>query len=271
MPELPEVETTRRGIAPHLVGRRVSGSTIRETRLRWPIPTASIDALVGRTITEVDRRAKYLLVRTEAGTLMLHLGMSGSLRVVPSATPATAHDHLDLHLDDGACLRLRDPRRFGSVHWLTGADAQHPLLAGLGPEPLSDGFDGDYLYQRSRGRRRAVKEFIMDGRIVAGIGNIYATEALHRAGIHPSRPAGRIGRQRYRRLARTVRSVLEAAIRHGGTTLRDFTTATGAPGYFRIELVAYGRSGEPCSYCGRALRAAKTGQRATVYCPRCQR
>ncbi len=271
MPELPEVETTRRGIAPHLVGRRVTGSTIRQAQLRWPVPVAAIDGLTGHAITGVDRRAKYLLVRTAAGTLMLHLGMSGSLRVVPGATPATAHDHLDLHLDDGVCLRLHDPRRFGSVHWLTGADADHPLLAGLGPEPLTDDFGGDHLYQRSRGRRRAVKEFIMDGRIVAGIGNIYATEALHRAGIHPSRAAGRIGRQRYRRLAQAVHSVLEAAISHGGTTLRDFTTATGAPGYFRVELAAYGRSGQPCGYCGRALRGATTGQRATVYCPRCQR
>lgn len=271
MPELPEVETTRRGVAPHLVGRRIRGSTIRQAQLRWPVPCAALAGLAGRGITDVERRAKYLLVRTDVGTLMLHLGMSGSLRVVPDTTPAATHDHLDIHLDDGACLRLRDPRRFGSVHWFTGADEDHPLLAGLGPEPLGDAFDSDYLYERARGRRRAVKEFIMDARIVAGIGNIYATEALHRAGIHPDRAAGRISRKRYRRLVEAARTVLEAAINHGGTTLRDFTTATGAPGYFRIELAAYGRSGEPCRYCGRALRAATTGQRATVYCPRCQR
>ncbi len=271
MPELPEVETTRRGIAPHLVGRRIAAATVRRQRLRWPVPIAALERLSGHTITGVDRRAKYLLVRTDIGTLMLHLGMSGSLRVVPDATPVAAHDHLDIHLDDGACLRLRDPRRFGSVHFYAGTDDGHPLLAGLGPEPLGERFHGDYLYERARRRRRAVKEFIMDSGIVAGIGNIYATEALHRAGIHPRRAAGRIGRERYRHLARAVRDVLEAAISHGGTTLRDFTTANGAPGYFRIELAAYGRAGEPCGYCGRALRAARTGQRATVYCPRCQR
>lgn len=271
MPELPEVETTRRGIAPHLESRRITGVVVRQRQLRWPIPVAQLARLEGATIERIDRRAKYLLVRTDAGTLMLHLGMSGSLRIVDETSPTTTHDHFDLRLDDGNCLRLRDPRRFGSIHWLAEGGNDHPLLAGLGPEPLDETFDGDYLYEQSRGRRRAVKEFLMDGRVVAGVGNIYATEALHRAGVHPSRAAGRIARRRYRRLATTLREVLEAAIAYGGTTLRDFTSATGAPGYFRIELGAYGRSGQPCGYCGRRLRGGRTGQRATVYCPSCQR
>lgn len=271
MPELPEVETTRRGIAGHLEGRRIVGAVVREPRLRWPVPVRDLQRLAGRRIGEVARRAKYLLLRTPDGTLMLHLGMSGSLRVLPEHTPPTAHDHLDLLLEGGACLRLRDPRRFGSVHWIAGPEAEHPLLAGLGPEPLDPSFDGDYLYARSRGRRRGVKEFIMDGRIVVGVGNIYAAEALHAAGIHPRRAAGRVGRARYARLAQAVREVLHRAIAQGGTTLRDFTDPGGAPGYFRIELAVYGRGGEPCRLCGKPLRATRTGQRATVYCPGCQR
>jgi len=189
LPELPEVETTRRGIAPHIVGRRIVDTTVRHSELRWPVPTAALQRLAGSAIDRVDRRAKYLLLRIDDGSLMLHLGMSGSLRVVSETTPVRRHDHLDIRLDHGRVLRLRDPRRFGSVHWIAGAGDDHPLLAGLGPEPLSTDFDGDYLYERARGRRRAVKELLMDGRIVAGVGNIYATEALHRAGIHPQRAA----------------------------------------------------------------------------------
>lgn len=270
MPELPEVETTRRGIEPHLVGRTIAGATVREPRLRWPVPVAAVRKLTGARITAVERRAKYLLVRTGRGTLMLHLGMSGSLRVVPADTPAAAHDHFDLALDDGHCLRLRDPRRFGSVHVLPAGTDRHALLDGLGPEPFDPEFDGDHLYERARGRRRAVKDFLMDGRIVAGVGNIYAAEALFAAGIHPGRAAGRIARARYARLARELRRVLGRAIERGGTTLRDFTNADGDPGYFRISLAVYGREGQPCRRCGATLRALDRGQRATVYCPRCQ-
>lgn len=270
MPELPEVETTRRGIEPHLQGRSIAGTVVREARLRWPVPTAALAALEGAVIESIERRAKYLLLGTAAGTLMLHLGMSGSLRVVAAATPAQAHDHFDLLLDDGSCLRLRDPRRFGSIHLLTDDPERHPLLAPLGPEPLDPAFEGDYLYRLARGRRRAVKEFIMDSRVVVGVGNIYGAEALFAAGIHPRRPAGRIGRARYAALATAIRRILTEAIEQGGTTLRDFTNAEGEPGYFRIALAVYGRAGEPCRRCGRPLRTARIGQRATVYCPRCQ-
>lgn len=271
MPELPEVETTRRGIEPHLRGRALTDVVVRQPRLRWPVPVEALQDLIGVHIERVERRAKYLLLRSGRGSIMLHLGMSGSLRIVSADTPAEIHDHLDLVLDDGHCLRLRDPRRFGSVHCLAPGTDTHPLLAGLGPEPLDPGFDGDYLYTKSRGRRRAVKEFIMDGRVVAGVGNIYANEALFEAGIHPTRPAGRISRTRYRGLADAIGRVLHEAIEQGGTTLRDFTNAEGAPGYFRIALAAYGRAGEPCPHCATPLRALRQGQRATVYCPRCQR
>jgi len=270
VPELPEVETTRRGIEPLVLGRTVRGVRVREPRLRWPVPVEALDALEGRTVTGVERRGKYLLLGTDAGTLMLHLGMSGSLRVVPADTPPQPHDHFDLLLADGRCLRLRDPRRFGSVHWIPGAPGDHVLLASLGPEPLDAAFDGAYLHRRSRGRRRAVKDFIMDSRVVAGVGNIYAAEALHAAGIHPHRPAGRIARTRYQGLSEAIRDVLTRAIERGGTTLRDFTNVEGAPGYFRISLAVYGRDGKPCPRCGATLRSARIGQRATVYCPRCQ-
>ncbi len=272
MPELPEVETTRRGIAPLVQGRELTGAVVRQAQLRWPVPVAALQGLAGQGIERVDRRAKYLLLRTPAGTVLLHLGMSGSLRVLDADTPPSPHDHVDLLLAGNQCLRLRDPRRFGCVLWLgTVPDDTHPLLAELGPEPLDTAFDGDYLYRRARGRRRAVKEFLMDGRIVVGVGNIYASEALFEAGIHPRRAAGRISRARYQRLAEAIQRVLQDAIAQGGTTLRDFAGAEGAPGYFRIALAAYGRGGEPCPRCQTPLRAIRQGQRATVYCPRCQR
>lgn len=270
MPELPEVETTRRGIAPHIEGRRILGVTVREPRLRWPVPIAALDALAGTTVTAVDRRAKYLLLRTARGTLIMHLGMSGSLRIVAPDTPAAVHDHVDIRFGGNTCLRLRDPRRFGSVHWFDADGPLPALLEGLGPEPLDPAFDGDHLYECSRGRRRSVKDFIMDGRIVVGVGNIYAAEALFAAGIHPVRAAGRVGRVRYRALAQAIKRILGEAIEHGGTTLRDFTSASGAPGYFRISLAVYGRGGAPCRRCGTTLRTRRLGQRATVYCPRCQ-
>jgi formamidopyrimidine-DNA glycosylase len=269
MPELPEVETTRRGIAPHVTGTRLCGWIIRDGRLRWPVALPA--ALRGQLITDVTRRGKYLILETAIGGVVLHLGMSGSLRVVASAATAGKHDHLDLCFDSGACLRLTDPRRFGSIHFAPVPWRSHWLLAALGPEPVTAEFDGDHLFQRSRGRRASVKSFLMDSRVVAGVGNIYANEALFRAGIRPGIAAGRIGRARYTRLAENIRLTLTAAIDLGGTTLRDFVDSDGRPGHFRQTLYVYGREGKPCRICGVALEGARQGQRATVYCRNCQR
>lgn len=275
MPELPEVETTRRGLAPHVEGRRVLRVVLRRPDLRWPIPPEVSGLLPGERIEAVRRRAKYLLLDTAAGSALLHLGMSGSLRVLPADTPVREHDHVDLvlaHARTGPAqvLRFNDPRRFGCLLWQPPGEV-HPLLRGLGPEPLADAFDGDYLFARSRGRRAPVKAFLMDQRIVVGVGNIYAAEALHAAGISPLRAAGRVSRERYRVLADAVRRILDHAIRRGGTTLRDFLAPDGAPGYFEQELSAYGRGGAPCPRCGRPLRQAAIGQRTTVWCGACQR
>lgn len=270
MPELPEVETTRRGIAPYLVGHRIESLKIRQSRLRWPIPAALRRKLPGQYIEGVDRRAKYLLVHTEPGSVLLHLGMSGSLRVLPGATPASAHDHVDWQLDSGHILRFTDPRRFGSQLWQP-AGTVHPLLAALGPEPLSAAFDGVHLWNLSRGRKAPVKAFLMDQKTVVGVGNIYAAEALFAAGIRPGRAAGSIPQPRYERLAAEVKRILAHAIRRGGTTLRDFLRPDGEPGYFEQELFVYGRKGEPCKVCGGVIRAVRLGQRSTFYCPHCQR
>ncbi len=270
MPELPEVETTRRGIAPHLEGHRIERVTLRRRDLRWPIPAAIERQLPGQCIEVVTRRAKYLLLDTAAGSALLHLGMSGSLRVLDAAMPAGKHDHYDLALDDDRVLRFTDPRRFGCLLWQAAGEI-HPLLAGLGPEPLSAEFDGDHLWHLSRGRRAAVKTFLMDQAVVVGVGNIYASEALFVAGIHPARAAGRVSRERYRRLAAAVQDILAHAIERGGTTLRDFIRPDGAPGYFEQELMVYGRAGQPCRRCGTPIRARVLGQRNTFFCPRCQR
>jgi formamidopyrimidine-DNA glycosylase len=269
MPELPEVETTRRGIEPHVVGRRVRAVLVRERRLRWPVPAALARELPGQALHAVGRRAKYLLLAADTGTVILHLGMSGSLRVLPATTTPEKFDHVDVVLDSGACLRLRDPRRFGALLWTSDPGA-HALLAHLGPEPLEPGFDGDYLYDASRGRRRAIKDFLMDSRIVAGIGNIYASEALFAAGIHPRRAAGRLSRARYERLAHAVRATLEQAVCAGGTTLRDFRRSDGNPGYFQQALRVYGRAGAACPTCGATVRSFVLGGRSTFYCARCQ-
>lgn len=271
MPELPEVETTRRGIAPWLLGRRISRVEVREWRLRWPISRQVLTRLPGRRVRDIGRRAKYLLLETDAGTLILHLGMSGRLQLVPPDRSPGPHDHLDLVVEGDICLRLTDPRRFGAALWCRGDVHRHRLLRGLGPEPLEPGFDGDYLYRHSRKRRVAVKNFIMNAHVVAGVGNIYACEALHLAGVHPSRSAGRIARARYHRLAECIRCVLEEAIAAGGTTLRDFAAADGSPGYFGQRLRVYGRAGEHCDRCRAPLRQLRIGQRATWYCPGCQR
>ncbi|WP_290649338.1 bifunctional DNA-formamidopyrimidine glycosylase/DNA-(apurinic or apyrimidinic site) lyase [Aquisalimonas sp.] len=271
MPELPEVETTRRGVAAQVTGETVTDVVVRDRRLRWPIPEDLQARLGGRVIRTVDRRAKYLLFRIDPHTMILHLGMSGSLRVVPAGAVPEPHAHVDLGLSSGRVLRYVDPRRFGSLHVSAGDGGDHPLLARLGPEPLSAAFSGAWLYQRSRGRRQAVKAFMMDAATVVGIGNIYAAEALFRAGIHPANAAGRVGRARYVRLARAVQDVLSEAIAAGGTTLRDFVDSGGRPGYFRLALSVYGRAGQPCRACGEALRLMQLGQRSTVFCPACQR
>ncbi|MFP3873684.1 MAG: bifunctional DNA-formamidopyrimidine glycosylase/DNA-(apurinic or apyrimidinic site) lyase [Thiohalophilus sp.] len=271
MPELPEVETTRKGIAPHLQGRAVREVVVRQRQLRWPIPRNLNALLQGQVIEQIDRRGKYLLLRMNKGTLIIHLGMSGSLRILPGRTPAQKHDHVDIVLDNEQCLRLRDPRRFGAVLWTRENPSRHKLLAALGPEPLSEQFDADYLWQKSRGRRLTIKAFIMDSKVVTGVGNIYANEALYLAGIHPGRAAGRIARARYAGLVNAIKQVLEAAIRQGGTTLRDFTASDGKPGYFRQQLHVYEREQEPCHQCGKPLRQVVISQRASYYCRHCQR
>jgi formamidopyrimidine-DNA glycosylase len=272
MPELPEVETTRRGVAPWIEGARVASVTLRQPMLRWPVPQQMVHELPGRRVLAAERRAKYLLFRTEGDqTLMMHLGMSGALRVLRTATSPGPHDHLDITLETGTALRLSDPRRFGSVDWVAGDPLQHPLLRDLGPEPLEAAFTPEYLAAACRGRKIAIKQLIMNGRVVVGVGNIYASEALFRAGIHPARAAGRISPERLGLLVDAIREVLAAAIRQGGTTLRDFAWGEGQHGYFRPELAAYARAGEACIRCDGTIRAVVQGQRSTFYCPGCQR
>jgi formamidopyrimidine-DNA glycosylase len=271
MPELPEVETARRGIEPHLLHSMVARVVVRERRLRWPVPSAIAREMPGNPVSAIDRRGKYLLLRTGAGTAILHLGMSGSLRVLDATVPSGKHDHVDIVFDNGHCLRLRDPRRFGALLWTRADPLKHRLLRALGPEPLTDEFDAAYLYRAARGRRAPVKALIMDSHVVVGVGNIYANEALFQAGIHPLRAAGRISEPRIAALVAAIKAVLARAIAKGGTTLRDFTRDDGSPGYFRIELKAYGREGEPCFNCGRPLRGIVIAQRATCYCTHCQR
>lgn len=270
MPELPEVETTRRGLAPHLLQRRVVTAVLRRPDLRWPIAEEISSVLPGQRIDAVSRRAKYLLLETAAGSAVVHLGMSGSLRVLQAQTPVREHDHVDLLLDDDRVLRFNDPRRFGSLLWQP-VGTVHPLLRGLGPEPLEPAFDGNHLFARSRGRKAPVKTFLMDQAVVVGVGNIYATEALFAARISPLKEAGKVSRAAYARLTEAVKDILTYAIGRGGTTLRDFISPDGAPGYFAQELFVYGRGGEACLRCGAGLKQAAIGQRTTVWCPRCQR
>jgi formamidopyrimidine-DNA glycosylase len=270
MPELPEVETTRRGVEPHVQGRQIREVIVRNRQLRWPVPRGLTAKLRGQPITQIRRRGKYLVLDTPVGSLILHLGMSGSLRVSRGDEPPGPYDHVDIHCDGGIRLRLRDPRRFGSVHWTRRDPLQHALLRSLGPEPMEQSLAG-HLYTTSRGRRVAVKQFLMNSHVVAGIGNIYASEILYRAGIHPQRAAGRIARDRYEQLARACREVMREAIRQGGTTLRDFVSGEGRPGYFSQALRVYGRGGESCQQCGGTIRQIVQGQRSTFYCPGCQR
>ena len=271
MPELPEVETTRRGIAPRLTGQRITTVRVREPRLRWPVSPDLAAALPLAPVDAVERRAKYLLIRTAAGTAMLHLGMSGSLRFVDPDQPLRPHDHVELLLADGGALRFNDPRRFGSLLWIAGDPLVHPLLVGLGPEPLGPAFTAAWLRERTRSRRAAIKTVIMDGHVVVGVGNIYASESLFRAGIRPGRAAGRVTLPQLNRLVDAIRAVLDAAIQAGGTTLRDFYNGEGKPGYFGREIQVYGRADQPCLACGTRVRQRRIGQRSTFWCPQCQR
>ena len=270
MPELPEVETTRRGIAPHVQGRVVARAVLRRPDLRWPIPSEIRRRFVGARILGTERRAKYLLLHSDPGAAIIHLGMSGSLRVLDAEAPVRAHDHVDLVFDNGRLLRFNDPRRFGCLLW-QAAGSTHPLLRELGPEPLGDAFDGDYLFARSRGRSAAIKALLMDQRIVVGVGNIYVAEALFAAGVRPTRAAGKVTRREYADIAAAIRRILAHAIERGGTTLRDFLKPDGEPGYFEQELFVYGREGEACKHCGTLITVRRDAQRSSFYCRVCQR
>lgn len=270
MPELPEVETTRLGLVERIVGRRVRRVVVREPRLRWPVPRDLASRLTGSVVRSISRRGKYLLFDCGQGHLVVHLGMSGRLTVVEATRPLRAHDHVDVAFEGGGTMRFNDPRRFGAFLWVRDP-GKHPLLAVHGVEPLEGAFTGAHLHQLSRGRRTPVKQFVMDARVVTGVGNIYANEALHAAGIHPARAAGRISRARFDRLAQEIRAVLRRALAKGGSTLRDFVASDGRPGYFQLEYAVYGRAGEPCRACGAPIRVTRQGGRSTFFCPRCQR
>ncbi|AEJ02391.1 Formamidopyrimidine-DNA glycosylase [Nitrosomonas sp. Is79A3] len=275
MPELPEVETTRRGIAPHLLGQSIANVIIRNPRLRWPIPGNLSKLLAGLTIQAVTRRAKYLLLDCGAGTLIFHLGMSGSLRILPysvmqSIEPPLKHDHFDLILSDQTVLRLRDPRRFGAVLWHTGDILQHPLLMNLGPEPLTADFNAQQLFEKTRECRASIKQILMNSHVVVGIGNIYANEALFLAGINPKIAAGRIGMTRYEKLVQAVKQILQLAIEAGGSSLRDFVNSDGNPGYFQQQYWVYGRGRECCKKCDHEIKQIRQSQRSSFYCSRCQ-
>jgi len=272
MPELPEVETTRRGIEPYVVGSTVEAINVRQARLRNVVPIRSLKrALLGTSIQSVIRRGKYLLLSSVNGHLLIHLGMSGSLRILPKGTPAQKHDHVDIVFDNHYLLRFTDPRKFGVVDWVTGNPDEHSLLTHLGPEPLTGSFSGQLLFERSRKRSVAVKQFIMDSHIVVGVGNIYANEALFKAGINPLRQAGRISLKRYEKLSQAIKDTLIEAIKVGGTTLRDFTNSDGQPGYFKQSLLVYGRAGQSCRKCRYRLSEVRLSGRSSVYCPRCQK
>ena len=269
MPELPEVETTKRGISARISGQQVTGVIMRRANLRWPMPELT-KLLPGHSMQWVERRAKYIVIHcSNPGALIIHLGMSGSLRIVPVDSLAQKHDHVDIQYGEHS-LRLRDPRRFGAVLWTDQAPYEHPLLAPLGPEPLSEAFNADYLWERIRTRQVAIKNLIMDGKIVVGVGNIYATEALYQAGIHPNRAGQRIAKKRLSGLVAAIKTILAAAIERGGTTLRDFQQEDGKPGYFKQQLQIYGRAGEPCMQCQQPIHSMRIGQRNSAYCAQCQ-
>ena len=270
MPELPEVETTVRGIAPHLTGQTILEVVLRTAKLRWALDHELCHLLPGQKIISIERRAKYILLRCDRGTLIVHLGMTGILRVIPAGTTEQKHDHVDLIFSNGQALRFTDPRKFGIFTYTEKSADAHKCLANLGPEPLIGSFSGAYLYQLSRGKKQALKPFIMDQKTVVGVGNIYASEALFRAGIHPARQAGRIGLKRYDKLAEAIKTILNEAIAAGGTTISDFRQSDGRPGYFDQELQVYGRGGMKCVKCGQLIKSFRLGQRSTFYCAHCQ-
>lgn len=270
MPELPEVETTRKGIAPYVVGEVVKDIIIRERQLRWPIPATLKRSLKNQLIRKLRRRAKYLLFYTDKGCMILHLGMSGSLKILDNNIPHEKHDHVDIIFESGHILRYHDPRKFGSILWTKGEPLEHKLISHLGSEPLNDEFNAEYLFSHSRKRTKAIKTYIMDSHIVVGVGNIYASEALFRAGIKPTKKAGSVSKARYEKLVTEIKNVLAEAIKKGGTTLRDFFNSDGKPGYFSQELQVYNREGEPCKKCKRQIKMIRLGQRSTFYCSHCQ-
>lgn len=269
MPELPEVETTKRGIEPHLLHRTIKAVKVRHRGLRWPIPANLEKQVTGQRVNSISRRGKYILLGLKTGTVIIHLGMSGSMRCVKCSEPVEKHDHVDFVLGQ-FCLRFRDPRRFGAILFTSDDPLQHKLLKHLGPEPLEKAFNGEYLFERSRKRKVSIKQFIMDSKVVVGVGNIYASESLFYAGINPNREAGKISKPRYQQLAAAIKKVLRAAIKQGGTTLQDFTNSDGNPGYFKQKLAVYGREGEPCTQCGKPIKHLVQGQRASYYCSHCQ-
>ncbi|WP_440054966.1 bifunctional DNA-formamidopyrimidine glycosylase/DNA-(apurinic or apyrimidinic site) lyase [Pseudoalteromonas sp. T1lg65] len=269
MPELPEVEVSRLGIEPHILNQTVTEVRVHNAQLRWPVPS-EVQQLTGQQVDAVKRRAKYLLIETTVGTAILHLGMSGNLRVVEASTELKKHDHVEIQFATGKVLRLNDPRRFGAFLWQQPGES-HTLFAKLGPEPLTDAFTAEHLFELSRGKKVPIKQFIMDNHIVVGVGNIYANESLFKAGIHPKREAGKVSLKRYQSLTPIIKDTLAAAIVQGGTTLKDFAQTDGKPGYFAQQLLVYGRKGELCVECQSPLKEIRLGQRSTVYCPQCQR
>jgi formamidopyrimidine-DNA glycosylase len=270
MPELPEVEVSRLGITPHMLGETIEKVVVRHRQLRWIVPQ-EVHLVEGLVIDSIRRRAKYLLIDTQAGSIILHLGMSGRLCVVPTSTPLQKHDHIDIQLDNGQCLRFNDARRFGACLWLDKSQESHKLFNSLGPEPLTEDFDGERLYQLSRNKSVPVKSFVMDNKVVVGVGNIYANESLFIAAIDPRKPAGKVSKKRYMALAPIIKQVLAKAIEQGGTTLKDFAQADGKPGYFAQELMVYGRATKPCVKCATEIKSVTIGQRNTFYCPQCQK
>ncbi|PCI06719.1 MAG: DNA-formamidopyrimidine glycosylase [Gammaproteobacteria bacterium] len=271
MPELPEVETSRRGIEPHLLNQKIINITIRQHKLRWPIPNNLPQLATGKTIRAVSRRAKYIFIELDNGTIIIHLGMSGSLRICTHKIPAEKHDHIDIQVSNNKILRLRDPRKFGCVLWAKDTVSEHRLIKLLGPEPLGDTFTAQYLYDNAKKRTCSIKAFIMNSHIVVGVGNIYASEALFRAGINPKRKAGNISLTRIYKLVDAIKKTLTAAINEGGTTLRDFTGAEGNPGYFSQKLLVYGRKDESCTRCKQPIKQFTQQARSTFYCSKCQK
>lgn len=277
MPELPEVETTRQGLLPSAKGQRIANVIVRDHRLRWPIPANLAELLVGKTVVDIHRRGKYLLwdcreKEVSRGFLLSHLGMSGSLRVIDGhASEAQKHDHLDIQFEHGITIRYTDPRRFGAMLWIEGGTPAHALLAAQGPEPLSADFDGEYLFTAARGRHVSIKEFIMKSEVVVGVGNIYASESLFSAGIHPKRAVGKVSRARLARLVKAIKTTLQNAIDAGGSSLRNYVQTSGELGYFQLRAAVYDRAGEPCRICETAIKLIRQGQRASYFCPRCQK